>query len=284
LDNCKAHPLHNDPTIKESAQKLGLDVVLSNQPANSPDNNIEDLSNFRAIQTLQQEIPTQTLDELIAAVEEAYWLYPIEKCENAWLTLQSVLECVILHEGSNTFKLPHMGKAKLRRQNKLPKNIKVSQEALIIGSKYRPELSKFIFDCPVGLNAASNLDVTSSIDFDYNHGGSDGDDEQEFGDDESELLLEEDEFGTAAFFVDKENVPPKMPRSPTAPRLHVLKSGCVIEQSIVEDFFMVATHDKKFMIDGECVAMLETAFYDMLIKYGWNDGMKSRFFRNQHQS
>jgi hypothetical protein len=37
-----------------------------------------------------------------------------------------------------------MGKAKLRRQSKLPKNIKVSHEALLIASKYRPELSKLI--------------------------------------------------------------------------------------------------------------------------------------------
>jgi hypothetical protein len=220
----------------------------------------------------------------------------------------------------------------------------VSQEALLIGSKYRPKLSKLLFDSPIGgKNAARNaVHVSSidedgsgsaSIDFDYNHGGSDGDDEQELGlarrrqrrrrrrrwwqdhvsdgdddsipvlghkssfidtaacvanenpsdgDDEWELFFEDDEFETTAFFLDKENAPPKMPRAPTEPGPHVLESGRVIEQSVVDDFFMVATHSQKFMINGERVAMLETAFYDILIKHGWNDNMKVRFFRKRH--
>jgi hypothetical protein len=41
---------------------------------------------------------------------------------------------------------------------------------------------------------------------------------------------------------------------------------------------MVATYTKKFTIDGKRVAMLVTAFYDMLIKDGWTNGMKVRFF------
>jgi hypothetical protein len=46
LDNCRAHPLPDDLQINEASRQLGIDVVLANQPANSPDNNIEDLSNF----------------------------------------------------------------------------------------------------------------------------------------------------------------------------------------------------------------------------------------------
>ena len=65
--------------------------------------------------------------------------------------------------------------------------------------------------------------------------------------DEWGLFFKENEFGTAACFVDIENVPPKMPRPPTEPGPHVRESGRFIEQSVVDDFFMVATHTQKYI-------------------------------------
>ena len=40
------------------------------------------------------------------------------------------MESSMLQEGNNNYKLPHIGKRKLRSHGNLPENIKVSQEAL----------------------------------------------------------------------------------------------------------------------------------------------------------
>ena len=38
----------------------------------------------------------------------------------------------MLDEGNNKYRIPHMGKNKLRRNGHLPKNLKVSEEAINI--------------------------------------------------------------------------------------------------------------------------------------------------------
>ncbi len=95
---------------------------MMNQPPNSPDANTLDLAFFRAIQSLQQEFVCKTIDELIAVVERAYWDLPLETCEKVWVTLQMVLNEIVINGGNNGYKLPHMGKDKLMREmgSKIP--------------------------------------------------------------------------------------------------------------------------------------------------------------------
>ena len=70
------------------------------------------------------------IDELIAAVEEAYWEQEPQTLDSVWLTWQTCMEASMLEEGNNRYKIPHPGKNKLRRSGNLPVNISVSQEAI----------------------------------------------------------------------------------------------------------------------------------------------------------
>lgn len=42
-----------------------------------------------------------------------------------WLTLMQVMNAIIEDDGRNDFKLPHMGKAKLEREGRLPTVLEV---------------------------------------------------------------------------------------------------------------------------------------------------------------
>ena len=99
-------------------------------PPNSPDCNVLDLGFFAAIQSLQQREPARTIDELIAAVLKAFQDLPVESLDNVFLSLQGVLECIMTHQGGNSFKLPHIGKAALRRAGELPESLDCDPESI----------------------------------------------------------------------------------------------------------------------------------------------------------
>ena len=64
-DNAGAHILRDDPAFKEVVAQLGREVVLINQPPQSPDLNILDLGYFNSIQSLQQKDASNTYPELV---------------------------------------------------------------------------------------------------------------------------------------------------------------------------------------------------------------------------
>jgi hypothetical protein len=68
---------------------------------------------FRAIQSLQYQKRAQNLDELIANVEEAYAELPLDVCRHVWSTAQIVLNSILLSDGGNQYKLPHIGKMRI---------------------------------------------------------------------------------------------------------------------------------------------------------------------------
>jgi hypothetical protein len=103
---------------------------LTAQPPNSPDFNVLDLGFFNSIQALQHQESPRTIDDLITAVEHAFEILPREKLDNAFITLQKCLECALLDGGGNSYKLPHLSKAKLRRAGTLPDGLPCSTEAL----------------------------------------------------------------------------------------------------------------------------------------------------------
>ena len=72
------------------------------------------------------------IDELITAVEESFWEQKRENLENVWISLQKCMECSMMEEGGNRYKLPHMGKNKLRNRGILPQQITVSEDAINI--------------------------------------------------------------------------------------------------------------------------------------------------------
>jgi hypothetical protein len=69
---------------------------------------------------LQQREGATTIDQLIEAVIKVFGDFLFESLDNVFLSLQAVLECIMTHQGGNSFKLPHLGKALLRREEKVP--------------------------------------------------------------------------------------------------------------------------------------------------------------------
>ena len=131
-DNARPHIQPQDPTFLQAAQRLGLNVELVYQPPNSPDLNVLDLGYFNSIQSLQEEEAPTNIDELVEVVENSYAKFNTRKLNNVFLTLQKVMEAVILCNGSNSYKLPHISKEALERRGELPISITVSLSYTVV--------------------------------------------------------------------------------------------------------------------------------------------------------
>jgi hypothetical protein len=76
---------------------------------------------------------------LVDQVKKAYKAFhPIDQ-DNTWVTLQTVLNQIILCNGSNDYKIPHVGKDKLREQGELPIQWRASPEALVVALEFVAE-------------------------------------------------------------------------------------------------------------------------------------------------
>ena len=128
-DNAPPHLIPaNDPQFQAAVAATGLSICLVNQPPNSPDTNILDLGFFNAVQSLQHQKNTNTIPELVKAVEDSFNEQDRITLNKVFLTYQQCLEQIILCEGGNNYKIPHMGKERLARQGQLPVSIGVSHE------------------------------------------------------------------------------------------------------------------------------------------------------------
>jgi hypothetical protein len=85
--------------------------------SHSPDLNTLDLGFFRAIQSLQYQKPAKNLDEMIEIIHEAYTDLPLDACKNLWTTARLVMNQVLLCNGGNDYKLPHVGELKIAAAN-----------------------------------------------------------------------------------------------------------------------------------------------------------------------
>ena len=122
-DNAKPHTCGTDELLTEEGSRDGWNIVITNQPPNSPDFNVLDLGFFNAIQSLQHKEAPKTVDDLIKVVEDSFNAITRETLDNTFLTYQSAMESAMKAGGSNQYKLVHMGKEKLRREGKLPVSI-----------------------------------------------------------------------------------------------------------------------------------------------------------------
>jgi len=113
----------------QARTELGLDLTLVNQPPNSPNLNVLDLSFFQAIQSLQQKQVTNTPAELIECVKNAYKSYNHKSIDNGFLTLQCCMNKVIECHGGNEYQIPHMGKERLERTGQLLQSIRITETA-----------------------------------------------------------------------------------------------------------------------------------------------------------
>ncbi|XP_042003741.1 uncharacterized protein LOC121752706 [Salvia splendens] len=127
-DNARPHIKDNDPAFKEAAQQSGFSISLVQQPPNSPDTNVNDLGWFRAIQSLQTQTACKNVDDLVNAVVQSFNELQPQTLDNVFLSLHGCFMEIMKVQGHNTYKLPHMGKAHLRRTNQLPKDLEVPVE------------------------------------------------------------------------------------------------------------------------------------------------------------
>ena len=119
-DNAKPHIEADDESWITACQQQNVQLTIDCQPPNSPDLNVLDLGFFRAIQSIQYQKSASSIDELIFAVETAFEELSSESLNDVFLTLQSVLIEILKYDGGNHFKIPHLGKSSLRRNDALP--------------------------------------------------------------------------------------------------------------------------------------------------------------------
>ena len=119
-DNARPHIHPTDKEFIEASRVDGFDIRLKCQPPNSPELNVLDLGFFRAIQSLQYEEAPKNIDELVLAVEKAFKALCPKALNRVFLTLQQVMIEVLRNKGGNNFRIPHMQKGKLEREDRLP--------------------------------------------------------------------------------------------------------------------------------------------------------------------
>nr|GLL29754.1 uncharacterized protein LOC109190808 isoform X1 [Ipomoea trifida] len=129
-DNARPHISVNDFEFLEAAQKDGFDIHLTCQPPNSPDMNVLDLGFFRALQSLQYQEAPRNVDELVAVTIKAFDEISVDSLSNVFLTLQLCMVEVMKKFGGNNYKLPHINKQRLAREDRLPTTISFDPEVL----------------------------------------------------------------------------------------------------------------------------------------------------------
>jgi hypothetical protein len=129
----KRHVRADDTYLADAIEELGLTnkVKFYTQPPNSPDLNILDLGLFASLQAAYYVNSPSNQVELIAMVEQNYAEYDYKKINRLWITLQSIFNCIIENHGENFYKIPHMNKAKMERENRLPIALEVSGQAML---------------------------------------------------------------------------------------------------------------------------------------------------------
>ncbi|KAL6563295.1 hypothetical protein OROHE_005882 [Orobanche hederae] len=127
-DNAKPHLHVNDLDFIAAATQDGWDIQLRCQPPNSPDLNVLDLGFFRAIDSLKDQKASRNLKELLGHVQEAYDELHAQTLNKVWLSLQCVMQQILICRGSNNFRLVHIGKDRLLKQGVLPSVIAISLE------------------------------------------------------------------------------------------------------------------------------------------------------------
>lgn len=129
-DNAKPHSYTNDENFVAECNKDGWNIIVKAQPPNSPDFNVLDLGFFSSIQSLQHQSSPQSIDQLIECVTNAFNSLSREKLDNIFLTLQTCMESAMLASGGNNYKIQHIGKERLRRNDRLPASITCKESAI----------------------------------------------------------------------------------------------------------------------------------------------------------
>jgi hypothetical protein len=97
--------------------------------SNSPDLNILDLGLFNALQAEYYDTAPTNSVELIQMVERTYEEFPSFKINRLFVTLQTVFNSIIDDHGGNSYKITHLNKDLLEREDRLPIAVTVTAAA-----------------------------------------------------------------------------------------------------------------------------------------------------------
>ncbi|KAE9015550.1 hypothetical protein PR001_g14874 [Phytophthora rubi] len=118
-DNAKPHVLPHDPEVMALGCSDGWKILVTAQPAQSPDLNALDCGFFHAIQSLQSFTTPRSTVDLIKEVEEAFQNTTYTTLNKTFLSIQLIMANIMKHDGGNSFPLSHFHKDKLLRAGKL---------------------------------------------------------------------------------------------------------------------------------------------------------------------
>jgi hypothetical protein len=130
-DGAKAHINPEEELWGLALDATGMlgKIYLYTQPANSPDTNLNDLGFFAALQAMYYRSAPRNAGEIITMVENAFEEFESNKINRIWITYMSCLNEIIDNDGGNDYKIPHMNKRKLEREDRLPRVLSVSENA-----------------------------------------------------------------------------------------------------------------------------------------------------------
>ncbi|DAZ92903.1 TPA: hypothetical protein N0F65_013065 [Lagenidium giganteum] len=123
-DNCRVHIPIDDPDVVTAGKADGWDIRFRCQPARSP----VDLGFFASLQSTQQTLPVGNTKMLLDAVQNAYDEMSVTTVDNVLLTLQAVMLEILRCRGDNSYAMPHIGKASLRKEGLLPESLHCDQQ------------------------------------------------------------------------------------------------------------------------------------------------------------
>ena len=129
-DNAPCHFKLGDAEWTTATLEAELDVKIYCQPPNSPDLNVLDLGFFNSLQSDVEKEEKRNAGELITKVNLCFDRYDRRRLNNVFLTLQTVMQEVILSNGNNEYEIVHMNKERLERSGTLPVSIMASDNVL----------------------------------------------------------------------------------------------------------------------------------------------------------
>ncbi len=110
-DNAPAHVPTDDKKVNATGYRSKRkNVTLDAQTPNGPDFNVLDLCMFTGTQSLRYKAAPRNVEELVAAVINAFDKYPAQRLVDKFLTIQKCMECYVQIDGANNHKLPNMKK------------------------------------------------------------------------------------------------------------------------------------------------------------------------------
>jgi hypothetical protein len=83
-----------------------------------------------SIQALQQTKHASTFEGLVANVDAAFRELDVETLDNVFYSWMQCMEQIMLSNGDNDYKIPHIGKQRLRSLGLLPRLLPCSNQAV----------------------------------------------------------------------------------------------------------------------------------------------------------